>query len=104
MSDSFYFEVITPLDRKVRITIAYWELLITLKHPIMRGKEALVQRALQSPVEIRQSKTDPDVYLHYGTEPPYLICVVARYLNGDGFIITTYRTNKIKEGTPLWKP
>jgi len=30
--------------------------------------------------------------------------VVARYLNGDGFLITAYRTNKIKEGTLLWTP
>jgi len=104
LADSLFFEVITPLNRTVRVTIAYWEVIVTIKHPIMRGKESLVQQALRSPYEIRRSKTDPDVYLHYGVESPYLICVVARYLNGDGFIITAYRTDKIKEGTLLWKP
>jgi pyruvate,water dikinase len=50
------------------------------------------------------SRSDPDVYLHYDAESPYLICAIARYLNGDGFLITAYRTNKIKEGSLLWAP
>ncbi len=104
MTEPTYFEVETPLGRHVRVTAAYWEVIITLKHPIMKGKEDLVQQALRFPLEIRQSRSDPAVYLHYGSEPPYLICVVARYLNGEGFIITAYRTNKIKEGTLLWTP
>ena len=104
MAEDAYLEVTTPLGRQVRTTAAYWGVIVTLKHPIMRSKEALVQQTLQTPVEIRQSKSDPSVYLHYGVEPPYLICVVARYLNGDGFIITAYRTNKIKEGAVVWTP
>lgn len=104
MEDSLYFDVTTPLGRRIRVTVAYWNIIVTIKHPIMQGKEDLVQQALQSPMEIRQSRSDPDVYLHYVAEPPYLICAVARYLNGDGFLITAYRTNKIKEGTLLWTP
>nr|WP_228040810.1 DUF4258 domain-containing protein [Nodosilinea sp. LEGE 07088] len=92
------------MDRHVRVTAAYWDVIVTLKHPIMRGKEDLVRQALQTPIEIRQSRSDPSVYLHYGVEPPYLICAVVKYLNGDGFIITTYRTSKIKEGTVVWTP
>ncbi|MFQ4134882.1 DUF4258 domain-containing protein [Nodosilinea sp. PGN35] len=104
MAEDAYLAVTTPLGRQVRTTAAYWDVIATLKHPIMRGKEVLVQQALQTPIEIRQSKSDPSVYLHYGVEPPYLICVVVRYLNGDGFIITAYRTNKIKEGAVVWTP
>jgi hypothetical protein len=104
MAGDAYFEVTTPLGRHVRVTGASWDVIVTLKHPIMRGKEDFVQQALQTPIEIRQSRSDPSVCLHYGVEPPYLICVVVRYLNGDGFIITAYRTSKIKEGTVVWIP
>jgi hypothetical protein len=33
----------------------------------------------------------------------YYLCIVARHLNGDGFIITAYITDKIKEGEVVWK-
>jgi hypothetical protein len=31
------------------------------------------------------------------------ICAVARKLNGDGFFITTYPTDAIKEGETVWQ-
>ena len=31
------------------------------------------------------------------------LCVVVRHENGQGFIITIYITNKIKEGTQIWQ-
>jgi len=96
------FEVLTPLGVYVRTTDAYWKKIVTFKHPVMRGKEVLVQQALREPVEVRRSRQDASVYLYYGIEPPYYVCVVARHLNGDGFIITTYRTDTIKEGECIW--
>ena len=42
------------------------------------------------------------VYLYYKHDPPYLLCVVARHLNGEGYIITVYRTDKIKRGELVW--
>jgi len=30
------------------------------------------------------------------------VVAVARKLNGDGFLITAYQTDSIKEGTQLW--
>ncbi len=52
---------------------------------------------------MRKSSEDPDVYLYYSPYMTYYICVVARHLNGDGFIITAYITDKIKEGETVWK-
>jgi hypothetical protein len=98
-----YFEVLTPLGVSVRTTFSHWQKIITIKHPIMAGQEQQVQATLKQPAEIRQSQSDPDVYLYYKPEPPYLTCVVVRHLNGDGFIITAYRTDKIKTGVLLWK-
>lgn len=100
------FTVDTPLATTIRTTRTYWTYLVNIKHPVMRGKAKLVQRTLQHPNEIRQSKTDPDVHLYYQKEPgtPYHICVVVKHLNGEGFIITTYRTDRIKEGDRTWTP
>lgn len=52
---NIFFAVKTPLDIDVRSTVNYWKYLITIKHPIMKGKEDIVKATLQSPDEIRQS-------------------------------------------------
>lgn len=87
----------------MRVTRAYWEVIITVKHPVMAGRENDVKDALQSPNEIRQSKSDLAVYLFY--KPERLgswVCAVARQLDGDGFLITAYPTDAIKEGDRVW--
>jgi hypothetical protein len=96
------FEVETPLGFRVRVTRAYWELITAIKHPVMAGQEAAVQEVLEQPDEIRQSRSDPAVHLFYRARGQRWFCAVARRLNGDGFLITTYPTDSIKEGTRIW--
>ena len=96
------FEVGTPLGFRVRVTCAYWELITTVKHPVMAGREAAVQEVLEQPDEIRQSRSDPAVYLFYRATGQRWFCAVAKRLNGDGFLITAYPTDAIKEGTRIW--
>ena len=43
------FEVMTPLGFQVRVTKAYWELIVTIKHPVMAGREEDVKMALAQP-------------------------------------------------------
>jgi hypothetical protein len=63
----------------------------------------LVEAALQLPDEIRKSKRDSDVLLFYlQRREKRWVVAVARRLNGDGFLITAYQTDSIKEGTQLW--
>ncbi|MGI0014311.1 MAG: DUF4258 domain-containing protein [Nitrososphaera sp.] len=101
--DELLFEVLTPLDFRVRVTRSYWELIITVKHPVMAGHEHDVQDTLRSPSEIRQSKSDPAVYLFYKPERSRRwVCAVAKRLDGDGFLITAYPTDAIKEGELVW--
>jgi hypothetical protein len=103
LSDEVLFEVLTPLGFRVRVTRAYWELIVTVKHPVMAGREHDVKEALQHPNEIRQSRSDVDVYLFY--KPERLgrwVCAVAKQLNGNGFLITAYPTDAIKEGELVW--
>jgi hypothetical protein len=103
MADDMLFEVPTSLGFKVRVTRAYWELIVTIKHPAMRGREADVQESLRTPDEIRRSLSDPAVYLFYRLErPERWICAVAKRLNDEGFLITTYPTDAIKGGELVW--
>ena len=74
-----------------------------VKHPIMSGRENQVKEVLENPDEIRRSRSDNDVYLFYKLERhKRWICAIVRRLNGDGFLITTYPTDAIKEGKQLW--
>ncbi len=98
-----YFRVRSVLGVDVRITEEYWEFLITVKHPPMRGREEDVKTVLQGAEEVRVSKVDSKVYLYYKKFDKRFLCVVVRHLNGEGFIISAYPTDAMKEGTVKWK-
>ena len=101
--DKLFFEILTPIEFHVRVTESYWKLIVTVKHPIMSGREKQVKEILEHPDEIRRSRSDTDVYLFYKLERQNRwICAIARRLNGAGFLITTYPTNAIKEGERIW--
>ena len=105
MADSkdVLFEVMTPLGFRVRVTHGYWDLIVSVKHPVMAGREDDVRNALENPDEIRQSKSDEDVYLFYKAErEKRWICAVSRQTGESGFLITTYPTDAIKEGVQIW--
>jgi len=38
MESDILFEVSTPLGFRVRVTRAYWEFIVTVKHPVMRER------------------------------------------------------------------
>ena len=65
MESDILFEVSTPLGFRVRVTRAYREFIVTVKHPVMRERATEVQDVLQSPDEVRQSRSDPAVFLFY---------------------------------------
>ena len=76
---------------------------MSMKHPVMAGREADIRNVLESPDEIRSSRIDPNVYLFYRLEhPKRWICAVARRLDREGFLITAYPTDAIKEGVRVW--
>ncbi|NJL40926.1 MAG: hypothetical protein HC840_31970 [Leptolyngbyaceae cyanobacterium RM2_2_4] len=63
-----------------------------------------VQKTLSEPDKIHLSKTDPQVYLFYREDgSKRWVCAIARQMNGDGFLITAYRTSAIKEGELVWQ-
>ena len=102
-SRDLLFDVSTPLGFRVRVTHSHWTLITTIKHPVMAGQEEKVQQVLQVPEEVRVSRGDGAVYLFYKLERPgRWVCAVAKRLNGEGFLITAYPTDAIKEGDHAW--
>lgn len=97
------FDVETPLGFRVRTTIGHWDFITTVKHPVLRGREADIRATLASPSEVRLSKSDPTVYLFYRSDGTgRWVCAVTKWSNEEGFLITAYRTGNIKEGRHLW--
>jgi hypothetical protein len=101
--DAVLFAVLTPVGFEVRTTAGYWDIITTIKHPIMAGRQTDVRATLSQPEEVRQSTRDAQIYLFCGPDgADRWICAVARRLNGEGFLVTAYRTGKIKEGARIW--
>ena len=101
-ADSF-IDVATPIGFAVRCSHAWWDHIVSIKHPVMRQREDLVVAALRHPVQVRRSRRDSAVYLFYAVEREgRWTCAVVRRENGSGFLITAYPTDAIKEGDPVW--
>ncbi len=99
-----FFDVTTPLGFKVYTTNAYWEYIISVKHPYIKDMKSDAIATLENPDFIRQSKVDENVYLFYRKikyhAKNYHMCVVAN--KRKGFVITIYITGRIKEGVQIW--
>ena len=99
----FLFDVMTPLGFRVRVSQSYWNVITTVKHPVMKGHEREVENVLTKPEEIRRSKADSSVYLFYKTQSiGRWVCAVSKENEGDGFLITAYPTDSIKTGEKIW--
>ena len=97
------FEALTPLGFSVRVTRERWRLITTIKHPVMVGQEGAVRQTLEHPEQVRQSRSDADVLLFYqGTGENRWVCAVAKRATDQGFLITAYPTDGIKEGVLVW--
>ena len=97
------FQVKSALSKQIKTTQSYWQKITIVKHPSIKGREKEAQEALKSPDMIRVSNSDKKVFLYYKKYHKNYLCVVARHENGNGFIITVYITNKIKEGKQIWQ-
>lgn len=98
-----YFEVISCLGKRIRISHKHWDLIIQRKHLEVAGREHEVQMALCEAESVRTSQADDSVFLYYKRFGRYYLCVVCRHLNGEGFIITSYLTDRLKEGQEIWR-
>jgi hypothetical protein len=101
--DDVFFKALTPLGFVVLVTRQRWDLIAGSKHPVMAGREDDVKLALESPDEVRKSLTDNQVLLFYKAERARRwVCAVAKRAAEQGFLITAYPTDAIKEGVRIW--
>lgn len=98
-----YFKVKTPLGVTIRTTKDYWQQIITTKHPGIAKYEEKIKEALRDPDEIRLSTQDTKVHLYYKSMGKISVCVVTDHLDkSNGYVITTYLTDRIKEGEQIY--
>jgi len=92
------FKITDKTKRKIRLTEKQWKHI--QKHPHMQDSIENIQLVLKNPTTIRYNEKDESVryfYKEFKVMPPeerYLL-VSIKYLNGEGFIITSFYTNRI---------
>lgn len=95
-------QIVCRLGKRIRCTARHWQSIVR-KHDALAGLEDAVTGVLQHPRYIRLSKEDDQVFLYYAQHGKYVLCVVCRHLNGEGFIITAYLTDRIKKGVTVYE-
>jgi len=82
--------------RNIYITSERWRHI--LKHPEMSDKIEEIKETLLSPTKITIAYYDPNVrfYFRYYKERKEYLFISVKYLNGKGYIITSFYTDKIK--------
>ena len=90
------FESKDKSGRNIYLTDERWKHI--LKHPEMDNQLEQIKHTLLHPDTITKIEQDPDVrfyYKYYKNRKEYLFISI-KYLNGEGFIITSFYTDKIK--------
>ncbi|QQG38430.1 MAG: hypothetical protein HYS32_02370 [Candidatus Woesearchaeota archaeon] len=69
-----------------------------LKHPEMSNQSERIKETLEEPYKIIKLERDATIcfYFRYYKDFKQYLMVMVRYLNGKGFIITSFYTDKIK--------
>lgn len=83
------------------------ELAHILQHQEMAGLEREIEQVLQSPAEVRVSRSDDTAQLFYEFYAQTRVggkwlCVVVKYPPDDAFVVTAYLTDQLKAGETLW--
>ena len=90
------------LGKTIRTTPSYFTRIKTVKHPELRDTITEVLVTFQEAEEVWRAGSD--IYLYYRRVEYQWLVAVARHLNGDGFLITAYRTSKKKrKGKNIWR-
>jgi hypothetical protein len=91
-------ELIDKTGRKIHLSEERYKHI--QKHPYMHDSLETIKRAIQNPTTLRYNEEDDTIRFFYkefkenNSFEKYLF-VSVKYLNGEGFIITSFYTNKI---------
>ena len=92
------FEIIDKTGKKIHLSEERYKHI--QKHPYMHDSLEIIKRAIQNTTTIRHNEEDDTVVFFYrefkenNSSERYLF-VSVKYLNGEGFIITSFYTNRI---------
>jgi alanine-alpha-ketoisovalerate/valine-pyruvate aminotransferase len=101
------FEITDQFHREIALNEERLKHILT--HPeIKRGELKKIKETVLIPDFIKQSKQDANVWVYYKLydKTPVgkkFVAVIAKILNHHGFIITSYFTDKVKEGKTIWQ-
>ena len=103
MVQDVYFQVETLDGIIIRTTKEYWQRIVTTKHPSIIKYEEQVKETLKDPDQMRKSQQDSRVRLYYKSIGKLYVCVVTDHVTAkEGYIITAYLTDRIKEGEQIY--
>lgn len=103
MPKKYYLQVASPLGKEIHTTKSYWDYIANQKHPEVKNKQSLAIETIRNPAIIKQSPVDEKVFLYYLKIKNKYFCVVAKHLDGEGFVITAYITKRIIKGELIWQ-
>jgi|SRR3989344_2956393 len=94
------FEITDKTGRKIRLPNKQWRHIMK-KHPYMEKYLEEIKETLKIPDKITEYSPDETIRYYYRRykyvkSPNYFILVIVKYLNGEGFVITAYFTDKLK--------
>lgn len=103
---SVIFESVTIDGKKVRLTETQW-LHIVFYHPELREEQNKIEKTVSEPDAIMRGaiETARVYYKFYRSTPvasKYLV-VVVKMLDEEGFIVTSYFTERMKKGEIVWR-
>ena len=89
-------EIKDKTGRKIYLTDERWTHI--LKHPEMANQLGRIEETLMHPNKITTIVQDKDVrfYFRFYKDRKEFLFISVKYLNGDGYIITSFYTDKIK--------
>ncbi len=84
--------------RKIYLTKERWAHIVQ-EHPLLSGKVEEIKETLTHPLIVRQSKDDSCIMLYYrwNKERSQYLLVIARYLNGEGMVRTSFYVRTIQK-------
>lgn len=93
----YIFEVTDKNGKKVHLTKE--RLKHIQKHPHMHEPIEKIKEALKNPIAIRYENNNDTIYFYKEFKQMHkserYLLVSVKYLNGEGFVVTSFHTNKI---------
>lgn len=97
------FEEKDIFGKHIRTSKDYWNKIFLIKHKELEVDLKDVIELLKNPDEVRKSVQDSFICLYYKNLDKKYLVVVIKYLNSHGFIVTIYKTSKLKrKGVKIW--